>query len=207
MNLVSLKYYFIFEYFLIFKNKKMAASKGAIWLELGLDPKYETKFDELRKEAFPDLTFDKRTHATILYIGKYDFKQEDLDALWSIVCKSVDGFLMEDNEHLFGLKEICLGDWSPVTFAKLSRHDDDDIMEDLYRALYAKCINLGYPPQMTNCVPETRGDWHLTIQWSRENLEQTQKVFAPLIRQPVPFTSIRLVQGNSFNILKEINIH
>lgn len=174
-----------------------------VWIEFTFEKKYQDFIDKIRSEFYPDLEWTKKTHITLLYIGKYDsgLKLHNLNAkLCECVAKHMCRLSEFDKHHLFVLKDIVYGEWGDVTFGLLEPANDivATRLKLLYEELFRVCTAYGFHPKMTGATPKERGSWHFTIQFSKDvELEKLRKVFKPWIGKTIPIQEARVINKGS----------
>lgn len=175
------------------------APRPSFWIEFALDEKFKEVVDKIRSETFPDMKWEKETHITLLYVGKYKTTKLVRSEIRKTLSKYLSRLSDEDRRNMFVVKDVVRGTWGDLVIFLLLEPANDEIkkvLEKMYRKVYKLCFEHDMEPQMTGATEVSRGSWHITLQFTYEKLDQLKSKFAPHIGQLVPVSQTRLVQKN-----------
>lgn len=183
----------------------MASGGGGVWLEFHLDPEWAQEFHDARMRALPFST-QKETdvHLTVLYLGK-EVTDKQAEILWK------EGILPYLDQRFFKdfvWKDPKKGSWSPPEVVMIDVVDTlPGRFETLYRAFYAKALELGIKVAGTNTSPDKHNGMHVTIDkrasppYSHSELDAVNLHMGLFKNVSIFWEDVRLVRGDSTNIL------
>ena len=182
----------------------MASSEGGLWLEFHVDPEWAEELHSARLKALP-LTTQKASdvHLTVLYLGK-GVSDADAKVLWD------EGVVphLKKGSFDFYWKEVRTGTWSPPEVLMIDAGcAEPKHFEALYRALFAKAVELGIKVAGTNAGPDKHNGYHITVDkrhsppYSEQEIKDVRAHLGFPSNFPIFWQDIRMVRGDSENVL------
>ena len=179
------------------------ANGGGVWLEFHVEPEWAEELHAARLKALP-LTTQKVSdvHLTVLYLGK-GVSDADAKILWE------EGVVPHlGGSFNFYWEKVRLGTWSPpeVMMFEAGCSEPEDF-EALYRAFYAKAVELGINVAGTNAGQDKHNGYHITIDkrqsppYSDQEVKDVKTYMGFPSGFPIIWQDVRLVRGDSENVL------
>lgn len=125
--------------------------------------KFNQQVISSRREVDPTSDYSD-VHNTMLFLGKNHLTPEQLCQISSTLKK------MSDYSIHFRVKDIRVGDFSPVVFLELAFVDSTQqaIYEKLYKYIFNTLIELGVTQNTTGATAEQHPTCHVTLAWGKD---------------------------------------
>jgi 2'-5' RNA ligase len=180
------------------------ASGGGVWLELHPYNLFASLFHERRSKAIPYTTQTADdVHLTVLYLGK-EVTDAQVEVLWR---EAVLPNLKKNFD--FRLGSVHAGSWGPPEVVMMDvALLDQESFEVLYRAFYAKALELGIKVAGTNTSPDKHNGTHITVDkrhtppYSEGEMTAIKCEMEVFVDVRSYWRDIRIVRGGSQNVLK-----